>query len=892
MRLILVSFWLWLAPAVFAVDPAAIQRFEKAYRYPHAGWNILRIEGTPYERGYQHGKLMAPEIDRFIKTLAQQESSKSPEDGWKRMRTLVGSLFLRGFAPEYLEEMKGIADGATAGGAKGFSSALELIDIACINCWPEVYTLDSALESWPTGLEGKRFRDQTPRSMPATAGEHCSAFAAVGSATADGKVVFGHVTMFGLHLANHFNLWIDIVPEKGHRLVMQSFPGGIHSGMDYYINDCGIMMAETTYKQTRFDPNGRPLASRVRQAMQYGESIEQVCETLRVENNGLYANEWILADVNRNEIALFLLGTHQSKLMRSSKSEWFGGTEGFYWSCNTIKDAAVRLETIPGVEGRPQNLAWRPSDRDVKWQALYRQYKGKIDADFGRMVFSGPGLAKSTALDAKCTTAALAQKMQTWAVYGPPRGWLREPTPEERSRFSDIRPLVPNAWTVMQFEPPANNGPAIARDVPERSDRGGSDVDPLTIAPAWHGTIIGKSAEDIWLGTAFADYERLAALELHYADKGIKPAERDRLAVMLAAYRKSLLSATMSGPDQSLMSITPDETDRWYHISSGKGVLLLNALRQELGLQDFVRIMDSFGRANAGMEVTATQFIEYVRRESNTSVDHIFKTWLPRTALPTCSLLKDYVRLDPPANPNGKWQLTGVIQRPASWRPFSVDLNIETTTGDENKRIRLEQPETAFTLELANKPRRVVLDKYGDIGGSFPFGVRPNIEFLENMTIVYATGADEPANRVIADEFQRIYRTRGANVFVPAVADRDLSNEVLKSQHLLFVGRPEAFRLPDIKMTTPFVTFGSQSFTVRDEVYAHPGSAVLTVVSHPGNPKLWSVVAAGNSGEGLLRTVSAMLTAAPGADVIVLPHRGKDRPLVGIAADQVLEFTK
>src|SRR5205823_3898177 len=56
------------APSVPAADhrpdPRAVRRHGPAYRYPQAGWVVLHIEGGPYERGFQHGKLLAPEIGR------------------------------------------------------------------------------------------------------------------------------------------------------------------------------------------------------------------------------------------------------------------------------------------------------------------------------------------------------------------------------------------------------------------------------------------------------------------------------------------------------------------------------------------------------------------------------------------------------------------------------------------------------------------------------------------------------------------------------------------------------------------------------------------------------------------------------------------------------------
>src|SRR5713101_5407435 len=51
-------------------DPASVERYGPAYRYPQAGWIVLHIEGEPYERGYQHGRLLAPEIADIVRASA------------------------------------------------------------------------------------------------------------------------------------------------------------------------------------------------------------------------------------------------------------------------------------------------------------------------------------------------------------------------------------------------------------------------------------------------------------------------------------------------------------------------------------------------------------------------------------------------------------------------------------------------------------------------------------------------------------------------------------------------------------------------------------------------------------------------------------------------------
>src|SRR5262245_12427785 len=92
-------------PTPFRPDPASVQRYGPAYRYPQAGWIVLHVEGKPYERGYQHGRLLATEIADHIRSYANMQSPKAPADGWRQTRTLVNALFLRRYDKEYLEEM-------------------------------------------------------------------------------------------------------------------------------------------------------------------------------------------------------------------------------------------------------------------------------------------------------------------------------------------------------------------------------------------------------------------------------------------------------------------------------------------------------------------------------------------------------------------------------------------------------------------------------------------------------------------------------------------------------------------------------------------------------------------------------------------------------------------
>ena len=886
-------------PADYRPDPAAVQRYGPAYRYPQAGWIVLHVEGEPYERGYQHGRLLAPEIAAAVRCAAALRSPKAPADGWKNTRTLINALFVRRYDKEYLQEMKGIAAGATAAGARFDHRPIDLVDIVGLNAWPEIETLDAALEATPTGLEGMRFPDPQPRAKPAPKPMHCSAFAATGPATADGKVVFGHITMFSLYPSLFYNVWLDLKPARGHRVLMQTYPGGIQSGLDYYMNDAGLLVCETTLTQTRFEVTGMSVASRIRQALQYADGIDGAVEILGKANNGLYTNEWLLADIKTNEIAMFELGTARSRLYRSSKHEWFGGTEGFYWGCNNTKDLQVRLETVPGVGARPANMVWRPSDRDKMWLRLFGKHKGKIDAGFGREAFTTPPLAAYHSLDAKFTTTELARGLKTWALFGPPLGRTWTPTEEERRNYPEVRPLVSNPWTVLHPSPPAKreaNGPA-AVDLPEKVGKvkrvRWEELDkPVPTVPAWHGTLLPKTDGDVWLAAAFADYEKIVALEkaLRARGKGqLKPADRDRLAVELFAHRAAYVAGARAGGDTPLAGTRADVSrDEWYRVASGKGVWLLHELRRRLGDPAFEEMMEAFGREHAGQAVTAAQFRAHVEKWAGKRHGPFLDAWLNRPGLPGVRLLRATAV---PAK--GGFVVTATVRQDALWPRQKVGVTVETTQGEVTRRVALTPAGREVTIETGDRPLRVIVDKYGwgarEQGGGF--SVLSFHSELEQALIVYGTASEEPTNREAADALRRAIIVHWSNYAVAVKADREVTEKDLRGHHLLLVGRPETNAVTARFRSALPVTFGSGSFLVRGLTYAHPGSAVIAAADNPLARRYSVVVLAGLSAESTLRAVPVLMVRdQKRAEVLVLPHAARAHGLVLPARELVHEF--
>ena len=234
------------APANTSPDqwpaPSAVATYGPAYRYPVGGWIYVHIEGKPYERGYQHGRLMAKEIPQYMQRCAAVLDPKNKNKSWDIARTTAGALFLHGFDQEILEEMKGIADGASDAGARWEGRAIDLTDIVVVNTTVELGDLKEALPVTPNGLEGLHLSAPDYGHRKREALDHCSAFAATGSATRDGRMVIGHTTWWPLTLAEQTNVMLDIQPTTGHRVLMQSYPGGIESGTDWYQNAAVLVL--------------------------------------------------------------------------------------------------------------------------------------------------------------------------------------------------------------------------------------------------------------------------------------------------------------------------------------------------------------------------------------------------------------------------------------------------------------------------------------------------------------------------------------------------------------------------------------------------------------------------------------------------------------------------
>ncbi|MBE3126642.1 MAG: hypothetical protein IMZ57_13445, partial [Acidobacteria bacterium] len=97
-------------PAASAAAPAELA---KATRVDANGWINVHLEGTPREIGFQHGWLLAPEIDDLMRALSHFLEGSTKRD-WAFFRAAAERMFWPKLETEYQEEIEGIAAGMRA----------------------------------------------------------------------------------------------------------------------------------------------------------------------------------------------------------------------------------------------------------------------------------------------------------------------------------------------------------------------------------------------------------------------------------------------------------------------------------------------------------------------------------------------------------------------------------------------------------------------------------------------------------------------------------------------------------------------------------------------------------------------------------------------------------
>lgn len=405
----------------------------EASRSEENGWIHIKIGGEPFERGFQHGYLVAKEFAdawRVYDAMTLQTTGLGLDFFVEKAAAMHKPLIPQ----EQLDEMSGIAAGLTKAGVPA-----TLDQIIGWNAYMEITGY-----WWPTVASQYKYAAPGAVGM-SKAKSHCSAFIATGDATTDGKIVIGHQSFTEFWNGQYMNIVLDITPAKGQRMVMQTSPGWIASMTDFWVTGGGMVVVETTIVGfVGYDPTKVPEYVRARNAAQYATSIDEWVKLMDAENNGGYANSWLIGDIKTNEIAKYEQGLIYQNLQKK--------TSGWFFGDNAPEDPRIR--NLESSDVGYNDIRQQTGARRMRWPQLLTQYEGKIDALTGQKILgdtfdvylmriepssrtisshydtdpqpfvSDPNAVWNVpfypagSVDGKITTTEAAKSMSMWGIFG------------------------------------------------------------------------------------------------------------------------------------------------------------------------------------------------------------------------------------------------------------------------------------------------------------------------------------------------------------------------------------------------------------------------------------------------------------------------------------------
>jgi hypothetical protein len=326
----------------------------KILKNDNEGWIELEIFGEPFERGFAHGFLLHKELERviYIFPFLVKEHYKIDLDTFVKNTNNIKTVIQKKF-PEYYDELNGIVSGAKYKG----------VDINI-----------NFLIAWNSNMSMYEYYNNKNKKS------RCSAFIATGIATEHNDIVMVHNSHSDFVEMSVFNIILTIKPTKGHVIKIQTAPGYISSGTDFFVCSSGIIGCETTIGRTNYNPIfGSPFFCRIRQAMQYGSTLDDYVNIMLENNAGDYGCSWLFGNINTNEIMLFEIGLKIHNIQRTFN--------GVLYGMNSAVD--YNLRTIETTDKDIVDLTTSSGSRNVRLNFLLNQkYYGKINLQNSKKIIS------------------------------------------------------------------------------------------------------------------------------------------------------------------------------------------------------------------------------------------------------------------------------------------------------------------------------------------------------------------------------------------------------------------------------------------------------------------------------------------------------------------------
>jgi hypothetical protein len=319
------------------------------------GWIKVHVRGTPYEMGYQHGRILRKQIEKLpeiMKYMVEKDYKTSVSEYVSQCKSIVDKYT---DLPEWkgiFDELKGIRDGCR----------LKSITLNFLIAWNMYLSMNEIYEAKNTD-------------------QRCSAFIATGSKTHDGNIIMAHNTHCDYVVGFISNIVLHMHPTMPGSIpfVMQTLPGLVCSSTDWFISESGIIGCESTISEINYKPDfetGVPYFFRIRKAMETGKTLDDYVAIMLEKNAGDYACSWFFGDVNTGEILRLELAKKTHGIERTK--------DGMYYGMNSAITPEVSM-----IETNDTNLddpTSRTGSRNFRLEQLLNAQK--IDLKYAKKVLA------------------------------------------------------------------------------------------------------------------------------------------------------------------------------------------------------------------------------------------------------------------------------------------------------------------------------------------------------------------------------------------------------------------------------------------------------------------------------------------------------------------------
>jgi len=284
---------------------------------------LMHLEGSPYEMGYQHGYLLAEGVQymtsteylcslmmdfaidltvfdvkemfiepmiallgwlidpEILEAFVEDTSDFILETGRELFMMPIIEHNLQYVPEEFIEEMQGVADGATDAGYPTDLENLLLLNMGMDAAVGLMYPFLAIVESIPgIPLFIKRLFENF---------HACNGFVVYGNATTDGRVLMGRDFQFSEYGFYETSLMIEQFPDEGYNFITCSAPGFVGLGTGMNSRGIGMGAQMLTALDLSLD-YGMGLFFTIRNVIQYAGELSEAIEMVRNSKRG---NPWI-----------------------------------------------------------------------------------------------------------------------------------------------------------------------------------------------------------------------------------------------------------------------------------------------------------------------------------------------------------------------------------------------------------------------------------------------------------------------------------------------------------------------------------------------------------------------------------------------------------------------